>query len=677
MPCFAARVCRVAVFAAVLAAGAPAATWQSAPPTGAPATLSFDMLVLDRDGREPERLSPADISVTVDGKPRRVIAVRRVSRGPGAVADASTRHARSTGPMTFAAEPIRNVLVVVDQASLVRGDERAAIAASQALLDRVGVADRLAVVLLPMPQDQMLSLATEQPVARETLAKAAGRIDPATLVRADLSGFPPAGNPMISDPERLREAEPVAAPTPAPIVAGSDAAPVAGPLYELAGLLDAIRTVPGRKVVALFSAGIANTQAAQLSTVAAAAVSARAAIYAFVLPGPREDSGAGMQVAPLESLARSTGGAFVTAGRNPDRVMARTASELAYCYVVELEAAPSDADNRRHALRVSVAGRGLNVRAPAWLVASADPGDLPAAAPAAASADAGRARAAGTARADVSSAPAPPEDPPSAREAELQVTLARVIDYVDAYERQYSGLVAEEEYRQATRGKNARLKSDYLLVKPDKASQWISFRDVYEVDGVAVRDRDDRLRRLFLDPGVGIGVQLQAIRDESARYNLGLVERNINVPLFLLQFLRDENRPRSRFKLGARREVDGHRTVRLEFEERVRPTIITDIQGRDVAAKGWFLVDEATGAIAETVLKIEENGSTGVIRVEFRHDPALGMWVPAEMSELYQALTQRSLSGAPRAETLVEGTAKYTKFRRFQVKIEEKLVIPK
>ena len=51
--------------------------------------------------------------------------------------------------------------------------------------------------------------------------------------------------------------------------------------------------------------------------------------------------------------------------------------------------------------------------------------------------------------------------------------------------------------------------------------------------------------------------------------------------------------------------------------------------GGDVAAKGWFLVDEVTGAIVESVLQIEENGSTGEIKVSFRHDPALGMWVPA------------------------------------------------
>ena len=222
-----------------------------------------------------------------------------------------------------------------------------------------------------------------------------------------------------------------------------------------------------------------------------------------------------------------------------------------------------------------------------------------------------------------------------------------------------------------------RLRSDYLLVKPEQSREWISFRDVYEVDGVAVRDRDDRLRRLFLEPGVGVGVQLQAIRDESARYNVGLVERNINVPLFLLRFLRTENRPRFRFRLAGKHPVAGVEAWRIEFAERVFPTIITDIQGRDVDAKGWFLVDEVTGAIVETVLRIEENGSTGEIKVSFRRDPALGMWVPAEMTEVYQAMTQRALSGAPRTETFVEGTAKYANYRRFQVKVDEKIVIPK
>ncbi len=179
----------------------------------------------------------------------------------------------------------------------------------------------------------------------------------------------------------------------------------------------------------------------------------------------------------------------------------------------------------------------------------------------------------------------------AAREAELQLAMGRLIDYVDAYERQYSGLVAEEEYRQSARGKNARLRSDYLLIKLEPSSDWVSFRDVYEVDGVAVRDRDDRLKRLFLDPDAPAAGQLMAIRTESARYNIGMVERNINVPLYLLRFLSADNRGRFRFKVAGRHQSGGVEAWRVEFEETERPTIITDLQDRDVPAKGWFLVD--------------------------------------------------------------------------------------
>jgi VWFA-related protein len=666
-----------ATLSIVLAALATAAGHQpvSAPQTSAAAPgISFDMVVLDRDGRMPENLRPGDLTVSVDGKPRRILAVWRVSRGPGAATDAASRQARATGLMSFAAEPVRNVILVVDQAGLVRGEERAAVSAGRALLDRLGMADRLAVVLLPFPSDQMLSLATEQPVARDTLARAAGQISPALFGQPDVPVLPPLSNASATDPNRERTEDPAPVVAPAPAARETDSPAARGSLNGLAGLLDALRTVPGRKVVALISTGLTDASLGQLSDLAAAAIAARTTIHVFAMPGPRDDTGPNLQVAPLETLARSTGGSFQSPGRNPDRAVSRTVAELAACYVVQLEQAPTDSDGRRHALRVEVAGRGLNVRAPAWLLPSTDPEDLPAAAPSATPApDAERPAA----PAEGAEKPARPAEAPSAREAELQLAMARLVEYVEAYERQYSGLVAEEEFRQSSRGSNVRLRSDYLLVKPDKSTEWISFRDVYEVDGVAVRDRDDRLRRLFLEPGVHVGTQLQAIRDESARYNLGAVERNINVPLFLLRFLQAENRPRFRFRLGGKRRVEGVDAWRIEFEERVFPTIITNITGGDVAAKGWFMVDEITGAIVETGLKIEENGSTGDIIVSFRHDAALGMWVPSEMHETYRVMMQRSMSGLPRLEPLVEGTATYSNYRRFQVKVDEKIVIPK
>ncbi|HSP91166.1 MAG TPA: hypothetical protein VLN08_09670 [Vicinamibacterales bacterium] len=640
-------------------------------PAAAPG-VSFDLVVVDRDGRAPDSLSPASVTVSVDGKPRRVLALRRVSRGPGASTDAAARLARADGPLAFAAEPIRNLILVVDQAGLVRGDERSAVNAGRALLDRLGMADRLAVVLLPLQRDQMLSLATEQPVARETLARAAGQIAPSLLASPTVPALPAYSDAAITDPTREQTADTVPVAAPVPEMREAQPVEAGGTLNGLAGLLEALRTVPGRKVVALFSAGLVAPSPAQVIDVSAAAVAARTAVHVFTMPGPRDSGGVDLQAAPLDALARATGGTVVSPGRTPERVVNRIVSELAACYVVELEPAATDADGRRHALRVEVAGRGLSARAPAWLMPSADPGDVPAEAPAPAAAEETPA-----ARGEAGSGAARPPRAPSAREAELQLAMARLVDYVGVYERQYSGLVAEEEFRQSSRGNNVRLRSDYLLVKPEKSPVWVSFRDVYEVDGVAIRDRDDRLRRLFLEPGEDIWRQLQAIQDEGARYNLGIVERNINVPLFLLRFLQAENRPRFSFRLAGKRKVAGVEAWRIEFEEQVFPTMIRDTQDKDVDAKGWFHVEEATGAIVEAALKIEEHGSTGEILVSFRHDPALGMWVPAEMKETYRTLTQRSLAGVPRLEPIIEGTAVYSKFRRFQVKTEVGNVIPK
>lgn len=657
---------------ATVSTAAAAIGQQTARPAPAAPAMSFDLSVVDRDGRVPDGLGPGDVTISVDGKARRVLAMRRVSRGPGAITDAAARQARSVASTSFAAEPIRNILVMVDQSGLARGEERAAISASQALLDRVGMSDRLAVVLLPFRSDQMLSLATEQPVARDTLARVVGQIDPASLAKPETPVLPPLSNAPASDPDSGRPVETEPAVPAMPALRDGWPIQTREVLGGLGDILQAIRGVPGRKVVALFSAGLFDSSQAQITQLAADAVAARAAISVFVVPGPRDDPSINLQAAPLETLARLTGGAFVSPGRNPDKAMGRAASELAACYVVELEPVSGDTDGKRHTMRVEVAGRGLTVRAPAWLMPTADPGDLPPAIPAQA------ADAAAPAARDASDAkPARAPEAPSGREAELQLAMARLVEYVEAYERQYSGLVAEEEYHQSSRGKNVTLRSDYLLVKPENSGLWVSFRDVYQVNNVAVRDRDDRLRRLFLNPGADLLSQLQAIRAESARYNVGAVERNINVPLFLLQFLAPENRPRFRFRLVGKRQVEGSDAWRVEFDERVKPTIISDLQGRDVVAKGWFLVNETTGAIVETCLKVEENGSTGEIVVSFRHDDALGMWVPSQMTETYRTMALRSMGGMPRLESLVDGTAKYSKFRRFQVKVEEKVVIPK
>ena len=84
----------------------------------------------------------------------------------------------------------------------------------------------------------------------------------------------------------------------------------------------------------------------------------------------------------------------------------------------------------------------------------------------------------------------------------MDLVLGRLTDYALAYLGQYSAVVAEEEYRQDQRvgGRDRRLRADLLFVRAEPSRELVSFRDVFEVDGQPVRDRDSRLQDLFITP---------------------------------------------------------------------------------------------------------------------------------------------------------------------------------
>ena len=91
----------------------------------------------------------------------------------------------------------------------------------------------------------------------------------------------------------------------------------------------------------------------------------------------------------------------------------------------------------------------------------------------------------------------------------LASVLAAAGEYVTEFRDRLSGIVAEERYRQrASIPQNVRgflerqnqrreLRSDFLLVRPEGADQLVEYRDVFEVDGRPVRDRQERLTSLF------------------------------------------------------------------------------------------------------------------------------------------------------------------------------------
>lgn len=254
----------------------------------------------------------------------------------------------------------------------------------------------------------------------------------------------------------------------------------------------------------------------------------------------------------------------------------------------------------------------------------------------------------------------------------LATVVERAARYVDAYQRDLALIVSEEKYEQearypaapGTRGRDlstrTTLRSDFLLVRiPDGG--WLPFRDVFERDGRALRDRDERLTKLFLDASANAMEQARRIVDEGARYNVGTLNRNINLPTLALIFLTDAYRPR--FEFEDRGTDDGARVV--QFREVGRPTYTTTTGGRDLPVSGRYWIDAASGRVVRTQLTAGDTELEARIDVSYRFDDTAALWVPVKMEELYRQRSDRSE---------ITGVATYSRFRRFSVSTTEAVV---
>jgi hypothetical protein len=272
----------------------------------------------------------------------------------------------------------------------------------------------------------------------------------------------------------------------------------------------------------------------------------------------------------------------------------------------------------------------------------------------------------------------------------LTAVLERAAAYTSEFEERLSGIVAEEDYVQDvdafTRFRpeftHRELLSDLLLVRLPEAGRYVEFRDVAEVDGLPVRDRAERVTRLFLSSLRGDD-QLRSIIAESARYNIGQVERNVNTPLLALLFLEKNFQPHFTFRIAAERTPSlaarGNRPADLAstsfvvppdvwviaYEEAAAPPLIRSPEGRAIPAHGRFWIDPADGRLLITELIAGDATLEATINVSYQSEPLLGFSVPVEMRERYTA-----------KDVVITGTATYGHFRRFEVKTQESDVRP-
>ncbi len=266
--------------------------------------------------------------------------------------------------------------------------------------------------------------------------------------------------------------------------------------------------------------------------------------------------------------------------------------------------------------------------------------------------------------------------PAGAQPPDVAALVERAGAYVSRFVDEFSNVVSEERYTQesvsnrtgtSSAGTRRELRSDFLLVRPSAATEWVPFRDVFSVDGSAVRGREERLTKLFIDASPAALEQAGAIAAESSRYNLGNVRRTVNNPFIGLAFLQPVHHQRFTFALGKRDDDLGRDVWIVEARETARPTLITGAYGRDMPARGRYWIAVANGTVLRTELAFTDVSVAATVSTEFKVDDAFGLAVPVRMRESY---IMTGLSS-------VTGQATYGRFRRFGVTASETVTVPR
>ena len=269
------------------------------------------------------------------------------------------------------------------------------------------------------------------------------------------------------------------------------------------------------------------------------------------------------------------------------------------------------------------------------------------------------------------------QDPDTDR-ISLELLLGRGGWYIFDFIEKFSNVVSEETYiqdssvpmqnpvllgRAGSTARNRTLKSDFLLVSVSTAKDWVPFRDVFEVDGQPIRDRDSRLARLFLKPSESSLDQANRIQDESSRYNLGNMRRTVNNPVLGIVILQADFQPRFHYSLGKQDPKVGPGVWIVDYKEEARPSFIRGRSDLDLFAHGRLWIEAETGRLMKTEVLLEQPTLRARITTSFRFDDRFGIAVPYEMQEEY-----KFDSGIK-----VTAVATYDRFRRFDVSTEDTL----
>jgi hypothetical protein len=297
----------------------------------------------------------------------------------------------------------------------------------------------------------------------------------------------------------------------------------------------------------------------------------------------------------------------------------------------------------------------------------------------------------------------------TAQEPSANDLMAKVGAYAASYGEKSSVVVAQETYTQqvtiegqADVVRPIKLVAEFAIVKL-QGGGWTGFRDVVEYNGEAVRDRKDRLVSLLTSQSATLS-EATRIANESARFNVGPISRNFNTPTAALFFFLPENLERFTFTRKGTKTIDGIKTIEIAYKETKVPTLVTTRAGRNVPLDGSLWVtddgtvirtrmhmekfadlqaapDQAAPRISAPTNPASNNGgraaagssvpgmdprpidSSADIEVTYKKPDGIDLWLPSQMTELYEGPIQSMRIRPTSGRTVTK--AAYSNFKQF------------
>lgn len=376
----------------VLAVQDPRQTFKS----GADVVL-VDVHVVDSAGEPVRDLRLDDFEVRVAGRLRRVISAELIEyktplRGP-------TREGapREDVTATDAPRPRRMFVLAVDEHSLQAASARAAVNAAERFLDRLGADDLVGLFAYPTGA-AMHDLSSDHPSVRRMLRHVAGLFDgPTGRFNLSTSEILDGASGDLNALRQVLERECRGGACSMGDIRQEAASlaiylemRISQSVGALRGLIRALGTIPGRKILVIVSGGLISTDrasgraqaGAEIAALGREAALANTAVFALHLDwsfleavstrqGFRSSyfRDSNLAATGLEMVAGTAGGAVIRVqGDAPDRAFDRILRETSAHYLLGVETDDADRSGQARTIRVRVKRPGLQVRSRTELV---------------------------------------------------------------------------------------------------------------------------------------------------------------------------------------------------------------------------------------------------------------------------------------------------------------------